>query len=704
MVYVQEITLSKNHAFVIKRKKMAEIDGLKLKLLAILAAFALLPMIIFGLISMIEMNQAYEDVQSNILSLSTSLNRSALAVAPNDAEQVQLAIAKAQQYDEFFKHIVSENELIAGYAADDNENESCTTIPGIWLAPIGSNKTTSEKRSATIKSLCASAKVMQSFQQTEPSLSLLYIGTEDGVLITRPYSNEIISNAAPFGYKDMPNYAIAKTKKKTIWTAPYTDSEGQPAITVTTPIYRINEFVGIAGMDVSLQSIYYDLYSTKGRGLVFLIDETGKIIFRPKNNPEGIMKELFDADNLSEAASIDVKNLKLEMLSGKSGSYIVGQYDADGYVAFSPISTIGWSLGIAYPVEEMSLPARFIDSGIKDVAKRATNGLNDAFMKMKSYALLIVVIIALIVLAVSFLMSKRINDQINSFANAAEKISHGEFDTRIGTTGELAVLGKVFNEMAQNLKNYVIRLEDEAAMRGGSGKEMAFLRGVKRNLVPAVIPEEEGYEILALYIPSDRNSFDIFDIARIDEKIAMVLAGVGGDGIQAAMFAIMSRTLIHASPNKSDLSVAIGDLNSQINQLAHGVNLACFYALLDPASHTLEYVNAGFNPPFIVDAGGMVDTIGGGGIALGMLDNIELHKERIPIQPGDVMVMYSNGVIEAKNGLNKPFGIEPLINLVITNRSQSASHIIKTIEYELRNFSNDMVDNADVTLVILKRV
>ena len=78
--------------------------------------------------------------------------------------------------------------------------------------------------------------------------------------------------------------------------------------------------------------------------------------------------------------------------------------------------------------------------------------------------------------------------------------------------------------------------------------------------------------------------------------------------------------------DKSDPSKAISDLNSQINQHGHGTNLACFYALLDPVNHTLEYVNAGFNPPFIVDPGGMVDTLGGGGIALGMLDKMELQE------------------------------------------------------------------------------
>ncbi|MCX6669432.1 MAG: SpoIIE family protein phosphatase, partial [Methanothrix sp.] len=590
-----------------------------------------------------------------------------------------------------------------GYAGMNLDNESCTSPPGIWVAPLGLNQTTSEKRSATIRSLCAPARIMQNLLQAEPSLSLSYIGTEDGVLLTWPYGNETARNTAPFGYKDMPYYAAAKGQKKTIWTGPYVNGNSQPAITITTPIYRGSEFTGIAGMDVSLESIYKDLSSMKGRGYPFLIDGTGRVVSRPGAKPGDALKSLFESDNLSEAGSSDVRRLAKGMLKGDSGSIVIGLADADGYVAFSPITTLGWSLGIAYPAEEMSLPARFIDSGIKNVAKSATQGLNDAYRRTQEYALLILVLTASLVLASGYLLSRRIGREMGSLTSALEKISRGEFEVEVKSTGELAPLGTAFNNMAQSLKNYAVRLEKEAVLRGGSGKESAFLRSIKRKLVPIAIPEKEGYEILALYLPSEKNGFDLYDIVEADGRIALVMAGVGGDGIQAALLAIMSRTLIQAMPDKSDPSRAIFELNSQINQHAQGMNLACFYALLDPVNQTLEYVNAGFNPPFIVDSGGMVDTLGGGGIALGMLDKIELPKERIPIQPGDVMVMYSNGVIEIENSYKKQFGIERLINLIIGHRTQSAAEIQKEVEKELTEFSKDQPAQADVTLVILKR-
>ena len=129
------------------------------------------------------------------------------------------------------------------------------------------------------------------------------------------------------------------------------------------------------------------------------------------------------------------------MLKESSGSIVVGLGNADGYVAFSRITTLGWIFCIAYPAEEMSLPARFIDSGIKDVAKSATAGLNDASRRVRDYALIIFVLTAFLVLGAGFWLSRRIDGQINSLVGVAEKISRGEFDVEAKTSGELAVLG-----------------------------------------------------------------------------------------------------------------------------------------------------------------------------------------------------------------------------------------------------------------------
>ncbi|MDD4653033.1 MAG: SpoIIE family protein phosphatase [Methanothrix sp.] len=681
---------------------MVGVDGLRERLLLALLAIALLPMIILGIISVVEMNHAAADVQSNITSLSKSLNRSALEVVQGGADQEQLAIAKSRQYDEFFGRIASENELIASYLAAGSTNESCVPA-GIWVAPIDANRTTSDIRDATIRSLCAPAKIMQALHKSRSPQYLSYIGTEDGVLAVWPYSNKTLSNTVLFGYKDMPFYAQAKQKKKTIWTGPYLNSKGDYAITVTTPFYRNNKFAGIAGMDVSLYPIYSDLSSLKGRGYPFIINSSGLIIYQSNYKPEDDLKDLFITDNLFESNNPEVRALGRNMIKESSGSSVIGFEDGDGYVAFSRIATLGWTVCIAYPAEEMSLPARFIDSGIKNVAMSATAGLYDASRKIWLYALTIFVLTVFTALGAGWWMNRRIDGQIELLCNAAAKISRGEFDVKAETSGELASLGVSFNKMAKSLKEYAGRRETELVLQRASDDRAIMLRDIKQNLASPNVPLEDEYEIRILYWPSETDSFDLYDISRAGDKIAFLIAEVGGDGVRAAMLAVMSLTLIRSSPARLDPAKAISDLNSQINQYGHGTNLACFYALLDSANHTIEYANAGFNPLFIVDPSGMVDTLGGGGIALGMLDRMDLDKTLIPIQPGDVMVMYSNGVVERENGSGEQFGIERLIDLVITNRHRSASEIMMIAEKSLQDYSASEISPSDVTLVITKR-
>jgi sigma-B regulation protein RsbU (phosphoserine phosphatase) len=685
--------------------KIAGIKGESLRIPALLLAVALIPMAVVGVVSLMEMDHASKDVQDKISGLSTTLNRSALTVASNEADQVQLAIAKAHQYDNFFKHLKVENEMVANYVAANRESESSSPPAGIWIAPLSSNETTPEMRDATVNALGVPAKILQSIMISEPAISLCYIGTEDGVLITWPYNNETLSNTAPFDYRDRPYYAAARDEKKTIWTGPYLEGVGLPAITCTTPIYRGEKFFGVAVMEVSLESLYSDLSAVGGRGYPFIMDRSGSIIMRPKSRPTGVMSGLFASDNLSERNSSEIRNLIQKMNHGKAGSSVVGLENGDGYVAFAPMPTAGWSLGIAYPAEEMSLPARFIDAGVKEAAKGATQGLSDAAQRAKELTVLIFATVGLTALIAGALLNRRINGQISSITAAADRIANGEFDAdvEVEASGKLAPLGRAFTRMSRNLKNHMAKLEGDAEERGELGKEAAVLREVKRSLVPGYLPQAEGYEIAALYLPSKINGFDFYDLLEADDKIAFIMADADGEGVQAAMLAIMSRALIRARSRKSDPSKAMEELNSQISAHAQGAHLACFYALLDTADHTLEYANAGFNPPFIVDPGGMVDTLGGGGIALGMLNKMDLQSERIPLQQGDVLVMYSDGVTEAKNSRSKPFGTERLITTVRNNRTLSAEEILKAVEEDFRAFSKDSALLADYLLVILKR-
>ena len=685
--------------------KIMSMGGLRLKLVVLLLVFALVPVITFEVISLIEMNQASKDVQEKVSGLSNTLNRSALTAASNEADQVQIAMAKASQYDELFGRVRSENEIVANDASNSRDNQSCEVQTGIWIAPLGANETLLGKMKGTLSSLCAPATVLQSVVEAEPLASLGFIGTEDGVLATWPNIGDELLKKAPFDHRETSWYITSKSIGRTTWSKPYTDSRGSLAITCLTPIRRGNLIFGVAGMNISLASVYNDLTTLGGRGYAFIIDESGSVVMRSSVSPRGQLVHLFDSENFYESNSSEIRELVRNMLHGEKGSAVIGLGKGDGYVAYAPITALGWSFGIAYPVEEMSLPARFIDAGIKDTAKGVTQGLTDAVKATRESAIAIAVLASLIAVSFGLLMSRRIEGQAKDIEEVADRIRSGDLDIPEISAGELGGIGGAFSNVPEGIKHYLVESRAIAEDRGSHQKELEFWEKIKLGLAFGDIPQPEGYEIAALSIPSDDSGFDFFDVMDVEgDNVAISIAEVSESGIAGAMLAVASRAIIQSSSRTKDPSKALSEVNLQISKRAQGMNIACFYAVLDTVSHTMEFVNAGFNPAFIVDSGGSVDTLGGGGIALGVLDRLDLHPERIPVQQGDVLIVYSDGVTEATNAWRAQQGADRLITMVKENRSLSASEILRVIEIEIRLHIKDHPLKNDSTLVILKRL
>ena len=456
--------------------------------MVLLLAFALVPVIAIEVISLMEMNQASKDVQEKVSGLSNTLNRSALTAASNEADQVQIAMAKARQYDELFGRVRSENEIVANDASNSRDNQSCEVQAGIWIAPLGANETLLGKMKGTLSSLCAPATILQSVVEAEPLASLGYIGTEDGVLATWPNIDDELSKKAPFDHRETSWYITAKSIGKTTWTKPYTDSRGSLTITCLTPIRRGDQMFGVAGMNISLVSVYNDLTTLGGRGYPFIIDQSGSVLMRPSASPRGQLVHLFDSENFYESNSSEIRELVRNMLHGETGSAVIGLGKGDGYVAYAPITTLGWSFGIAYPVEEMSLPARFIDAGIKETAKGVTQGLTDAVRVTWESAVAIVIVACLFAGASGFLISRRIESQARNIAQAADKIRNGDLDIPEVSSVDLGFMGGALSGLSEGIKQYLTDRVATAEGRGSSQKELEILGEIKRSLGPG--PED----------------------------------------------------------------------------------------------------------------------------------------------------------------------------------------------------------------------
>ncbi|MDW8146183.1 MAG: PP2C family protein-serine/threonine phosphatase [Roseiflexaceae bacterium] len=167
----------------------------------------------------------------------------------------------------------------------------------------------------------------------------------------------------------------------------------------------------------------------------------------------------------------------------------------------------------------------------------------------------------------------------------------------------------------------------------------------------------------------------------------------------------LARSLVRAAAlDGSAPSVALTRANRWITRDTEaGMFVTVFYGIIEPHTGRMRYCCAGHNPPLLFRANGAVETLHTPGIALGVLEEITLTECEVSIAVGDVVVCYTDGVTEAINAADEPFGIERLIDTVAAVRTGSAQTILEAVTETLSRYAEGPLYD-DVTLVIIKRV
>ena len=190
------------------------------------------------------------------------------------------------------------------------------------------------------------------------------------------------------------------------------------------------------------------------------------------------------------------------------------------------------------------------------------------------------------------------------------------------------------------------------------------------------------------------------------QPTVFALGDVSGKGTAAALLMSSLHAAVHAQADIHDSLVkTIGAVNRYlVDSIPANRFVTLFYAELDPQNGTLSFLNAGHNPPLIVHTGGTMEQLASGGLPLGIMTNADFREGRTKLYPGDVLVIYSDGVSEATNPSGEEFGPTRLYEVVARNLEASAGGIRDRIESALTKFCQGTPAADDITLVICKRL
>jgi sigma-B regulation protein RsbU (phosphoserine phosphatase) len=268
---------------------------------------------------------------------------------------------------------------------------------------------------------------------------------------------------------------------------------------------------------------------------------------------------------------------------------------------------------------------------------------------------------------------------------------------------DLEVLGLLASHVAIIIEK--VMLHDQLIEKQRLETQLEVARQVQLELLPPRDPQLDGFDISAYNFPTEEVSGDYYDWVRIyDDQIGIVIADVSGKGVPAALLMAFLRACLRAAthtgyaPHISMAKVSYLLWESiQRNQF-----VTAFYGILDSANRTLAYSNAGHNPPFLMDANGTAHFEERGGVPLGMFRDTRYYEYYATIEPGQVLVLYTDGVTEAMNRKREEYGRDRLVETVRNCRHLSAREMIDFIHHDVLNWTEGLGATDDVTFFIIK--
>jgi sigma-B regulation protein RsbU (phosphoserine phosphatase) len=273
------------------------------------------------------------------------------------------------------------------------------------------------------------------------------------------------------------------------------------------------------------------------------------------------------------------------------------------------------------------------------------------------------------------------------------------------TIDDQRLLSIIASQSAQIIEN--ARLYEEEKQLRQFEQDLEMARSIQNRLLPKASPAIDGFDIAGVSYTAREVGGDYFDFIDLGAgRWGIALGDVSGKGIAAALLmSNLQATLRNQVLSSASLVECMAKTNQFLYLNTESTQFATlFCGVLNSHSKVFDYVNAGHNYPFYLNAQGEFAALAVGGLVLGMVPQFAYERGTVQFQPGEVMVIYSDGVTEAGDKLENFFGEPRLQELIYSHRKLPAAEIISKICAAVKEFTGPSRQDDDITLVVVKAV
>ncbi len=326
-------------------------------------------------------------------------------------------------------------------------------------------------------------------------------------------------------------------------------------------------------------------------------------------------------------------------------------------------------------------------------------------------------IVELISLFVGVSLTRTITGAVHNLYEGTARVMHSDFSHTIPVSGrdQIADLSRSFNTMTENLERLLAVAKEKERLE----TEIEIARQVQEQLYPKTAPALKTLRVMGMCEPARMVSGDYYDYQALsNHQLAIAIGDVAGKGISAALLmatiqaalrmelrAALESPAAHASANGFHLSTAtmVSDLNQQLYATTSPEKYATFcFALYDDDTGIVSYTNAGHPPPILI-RGGSATQLDVNGTVVGAFPFSKYGESKVQLEPGDLLVWYTDGITEPEDAYGEMFGEERLIELIAKNAERPDAQIIRTVMESVRQWTASPELSDDMTVVLARK-
>jgi sigma-B regulation protein RsbU (phosphoserine phosphatase) len=535
---------------------------------------------------------------------------------------------------------------------------------------------------------CAAALEPDTFGLGDTGTAL-YAYRSGGSLLTKSLEGD-------YAYRSRDWYTLPMERCAPVWTEPYFDTGGGDILMATycVPLFSgvgRDRFEGVVTCDVSLEWLAGELGAMPlgDDGYGFLLSHEGTIIVHPTR--AFVMRE--SIFSLAEARKDPaLRALGMRMTRGETGfaEFLSLTTRTPSWLAFAPVTSTGWSLGVVFHKQAV-------------MARVNALGWLQLLMGLSGFLFLLLVVL---------ITTRAITRPLVQLDRAVGVMASGDLDAPLPETkgnDEVARLTVSFHKMQTDLKAHIAQLQATTAAKERVARELQIAHNIQMSLVPRTFPpfpRHHDFEIFAVLDPARQIGGDLYDFLLLDDDhLCIVIGDVSGKGIPAALFMAATRSFLRAFfREERDPAVVFARLNDELaSQGEANMFVTLFAAIVHLPSGAVRFTNGGHNPPYVLRAEGALDTLPSvGGIIVGAIPDMTYKTGTFHLGPGDTMVLFTDGVTEARNVAGDFFGEERTEQELVRLKGIGAKALVTAMREIVQTFAEGAEQSDDITLMAFK--